>query len=242
MDPWRDIRLLCGEAWGWLREMRWKLAGAFLVVAVLTLCVIWPHDDAWLGRVVAVQQIAGWDAEVLTASARWLSRWGDFPTGIAVLIFVSYAIGWVTRRPVWRLVALAVLLSCSTAGLAVNCFRPTLGRARPSTDLPDRFYGPHADSQYHAFPSGHSATAFATAGAVSLLMPPLAVPAIVTASGIVWSRLYLRRHRPSDVFVGSFVGLVAGLAFGMAGRRLLQNSSRSGEGIADSSSRKASFE
>ncbi len=60
----------------------------------------------------------------------------------------------------------------------------------------------------HSFPSAHTSAAFAVAGVVYLTAAPIfAIPAIVLASLIGFSRVYLFVHYPSDVIAGVFMGV-----------------------------------
>ena len=63
-----------------------------------------------------------------------------------------------------------------------------------------------------SFPSGHSASAFAFATAVTCELPaagPLVLPLAVL---VAYSRAYLGVHYPSDVLFGAAIGATAGLA------------------------------
>lgn len=60
------------------------------------------------------------------------------------------------------------------------------------------------------FPSMHTATAFAIAGALSLTCRwTLALPAFLFAALIAWSRICLGLHFPSDVGAGILAGLAS---------------------------------
>ena len=61
-----------------------------------------------------------------------------------------------------------------------------------------------------AFPSSHSANAFAVAFVIARRWRRAAVPAFAFAALVAWSRMYLDRHWLSDVVVG------AALALGLA--------------------------
>jgi undecaprenyl-diphosphatase len=67
-----------------------------------------------------------------------------------------------------------------------------------------------------SFPSGHAATSFAAAAALSVLVPRLRVPALVLAALVAISRVYLGVHFWVDVLAGAFLGAAigAGLALG----------------------------
>ena len=158
------------------------------------------------------------DTRALRDIARAISFWGDFPTGSLIVSVALWSLGTLARRPRWRAASLAALLASAVAGVTANCLRLTLGRPRPNTELPDGLYGPRPDYRYHAFPSGHSATAMGSAAALAIALPPTAAPAIGGAIAVGWSRLYLKQHHPSDVIAGFTLGAAAGVALGLAAR------------------------
>ncbi len=57
-----------------------------------------------------------------------------------------------------------------------------------------------------SFPSGHAASAFAFAYAVSRETPRLAVPIGLLAGAVAHSRVHTGVHYPSDVVIGSILG------------------------------------
>jgi membrane-associated phospholipid phosphatase len=71
-----------------------------------------------------------------------------------------------------------------------------------------------------SFPSGHSASAFAFAAAVSRERPWLALAAGFAAAAVAYSRVHTGVHYPGDTVVGSLIGASAGLAVaGLLDRR-----------------------
>ena len=95
------------------------------------------------------------------------------------------------------------------------------GRARPdreSAGVPEQRHVPMPSSA--SFPSGHSASGFAFAGAVAGSMPGIAVPLRGLAAAVAYSRVHTGVHFPGDVVVGSLVGAVIGEATSLAGRAL----------------------
>jgi len=94
----------------------------------------------------------------------------------------------------------------------------TVGRPRPDTNLPDHFYGftNALQGTYQSFPSGHAATTFGTAAALLVCDFPLGLLATAGAFAVIWARLELYRHYPSDIIVGAAIGIFFGLmvAFG----------------------------
>jgi len=64
-----------------------------------------------------------------------------------------------------------------------------------------------------SFPSGHATTAFYVASFYSSLHPEYKVPLYLWATGVSISRVYLRRHWPSDIIVGAIIGYAGGKLF-----------------------------
>ena len=71
-----------------------------------------------------------------------------------------------------------------------------------------------------SFPSGHSASGFAFAGAVAGSLPGIAVPLRGLAAAVAYSRVHTGVHFPGDVIVGSLVGATIGEATSLVGRAL----------------------
>ncbi len=195
-----------------------RLAAALaLLAAVLAGLIIAPHDVAWLRAV----HVWHGDGETTARDLAWyLGTFGDYPTYNVPFALLIWLYGVRTRRGHWRRVAIVCLLGATFAGLFDDCFRLTLGRARPDTDPAGHFYGPsHAFSGgFQSFPSGHAASTFGAAAALLLVDVPLGVLATCIAAGVVWARMELDRHFPSDVAVGAIVGLYFGLLVGFAAR------------------------
>ena len=142
---------------------------------------------------------------VRTAIARGLTRAGDASSwtvvGLACLASRT-ALG----------VHLGLRVAAATAGATIlsQTLKRSLGRARPDVSIagfeplaanPDRF----------SFPSGHTAAAFAVAVAFAGEPGCLGPLALLLATGIGLSRVYLGAHYPLDVAAGGILGVFAGL-------------------------------
>lgn len=100
------------------------------------------------------------------------------------------------------------LLAIGTTSAAVNLgIKPLAHRPRPARAEPapfgDRYVAMPTST---SFPSGHAASAFAFAYAVSRKTPRLAVPIGLLAGAVATSRVHTGVHYPSDVVVGSLLG------------------------------------
>jgi undecaprenyl-diphosphatase len=80
----------------------------------------------------------------------------------------------------------------------------------------------------HSFPSGHTATAFAGATALSYFFPRWTAAFFVLAAAIGYSRLYVGVHFPLDVLGGAVIGVVTSLLLLAAARRRSAAMRRSG--------------
>lgn len=106
----------------------------------------------------------------------------------------------------------------------VSVVKFVAGRARPLVNVEDptswRLGRGLRDGEYRSFPSGHAATAFAVATAVTSELGAgkpgtrwaVGVPLYAAAAGAGWSRMYENRHWASDVVAGAAIGTVSGLA------------------------------
>ena len=195
----------------WLWNHRFTFVLSLLGFGLLAFFTV-PHDKAWVSATRASLP----DGREFAKS---VSFWGDFPFIGLIPGLGLFLIG--TRRSRLKLArfGLALLLASSTAGLTTNLLRNSLGRPRPMANLPDGLYGPSIKYKFHGSPSGHAGAAFGAATFVAVALPPLAIPALGTATAIGWSRVYLRAHHPTDVAFGAFFGLWAGTGFGLLYRR-----------------------
>ena len=101
------------------------------------------------------------------------------------------------------------------------------GRARPDREtvgVPVQRWVPMPSST--SFPSGHSASGFAFAGAVAGSMPGVAIPLRGLAAAVAYSRVHTGVHYPGDVVVGSLVGATIGEATSLVGRSLRRRRER----------------
>ena len=137
----------------------------------------------------------------LTTAANYARLWLVTAAGVATFG------GERGRRAACRGVAAIALASAVANGPA----KLLVSRRRPSTDSrPALIRMPSSSS----FPSGHSASAFAFATAVSRELPCLAPVIVPLAGAVAYSRVRTGVHYPSDVAAGSAIGVACGLLAG----------------------------
>ncbi|MCE0522879.1 MAG: phosphatase PAP2 family protein [Methylacidiphilales bacterium] len=190
--------------------------GLFAVALALG-ALIWPHDRQLL------ETVHWWcrGQQGLARNIAWyLGIWGDYPTYNVPLALTIWLYGAVTKSSVWRRIAMICFLGASLAGLFDDFFRLTLGRPRPDAHIHDGFYGITYSFQsgFESFPSGHAAAVFGAATALIVTELPLGLLTSAFAIGVVWARMELDRHYPSDVVVGSIIGVYFGLMVGFGAK------------------------
>lgn len=106
-------------------------------------------------------------------------------------------------------------IECAAASIldagAAYVIKHAVNRERPYERYPDIIAKSSENSS--SFPSGHTASAFATATSISLEYPKwyVIVPSYLWAGSVAYSRMHLGMHYPSDVLGGMILG--AGSAY-----------------------------
>lgn len=127
----------------------------------------------------------------------------------AIWLFMT-GIGLIRRRH--RAAAWRVLLTIALSYLIVDgVLKPLVARPRPSIEAtdPPRHLPPLPRTS--SFPSGHAASTFGAAVAVSRMWPQGRVAWWTIAVLIGYSRLYLAHHYPFDVLGGALLGILLAL-------------------------------
>ncbi len=140
-------------------------------------------------------------SEFLDAVCRFLSI--SFEGGI--FWFVVAAVLLIFRKTrtagVMVIVSMGIVLLMGEFGLK-NIFC----RVRPCNIDTDVLLAIHRPSSY-SFPSGHTGSSFAAAGAIFAYNKKLGIPALCVALIVGLSRMYLFVHYPTDVLAGMVLGL-----------------------------------
>jgi undecaprenyl-diphosphatase len=141
-----------------------------------------------------------------TAVARALTRIGDASSWtVTGLAFIA------TGTTLGRHLGLRLGAATLGATLVSQALKRSLTRARPDASI-DGFEALALNPDKFSFPSGHTAAAFAVAVAWAGEPFNLGPLALLLATGIGLSRVYLGAHYPLDVAAGGALGVSAGLA------------------------------
>jgi membrane-associated phospholipid phosphatase len=120
---------------------------------------------------------------------------GDSRTMLGVsLLLMAY--GGDENRETGRLLTSTFI----STGVIVWGMKEIIGRKRPLDDVVGN----------PAFPSGHTAYAFAGATLLGARYPKLRIPLYIGAGLVGFTRIYLGRHYLSDVIAGAAVGTITG--------------------------------
>lgn len=124
-----------------------------------------------------------------------LTHLGSTMGSIAAALLPSLSPGWPAHATIRALAALTL------SHLAVQVVKRTVNRARPlgtpSIRCPDRF----------SLPSGHATAISAVAFSHSVAVPAAALPLMVLAGLVGWSRVVLGVHYPGDVLAGQLISI-----------------------------------
>ena len=151
---------------------------------------------------------------VTTLRAPWLDPLmiGITRIGLGGAVFVAIGIGVTLTRRGWTVMALwRLLLAVLLAQvIATDILKPLVPRDRPVAAHASIAVVGGPASADSSMPSGHSATAVAGALALSMLWRRGRVLAWALAVLVMFSRVYMGVHYPSDVVAGAMVGWACG--------------------------------
>jgi len=113
------------------------------------------------------------------------------------------------RRTAWMTIAATL----TAQGVVNILLKPAFRRKRPFARRGLRSRLLIKPPREHSWPSGHSASSAAAFTTLAAAYPDRAVPLLVLAAAISYSRVYVGVHYPFDVAAGTAVGTVVGAAY-----------------------------
>jgi len=163
-----------------------------------------------------IEQLSRVDAFALdlSSSVRWAPLTALFVLASAwwlkSILFLSIgAVCDLRRRRLLPVALLSGAVAFGMTSLLVLLIKNGVDRARPAVADPT-FEALVTTPSSPSFPSGHAATAFATATAVGMFCPRLRLPLLVAAALVALSRVYLGVHYWADIAVGATLGAAIG--------------------------------
>ena len=153
--------------------------------------------------------------EVLTPIFTFITHLGDkglFWIILSLLLLIKKS----TRKT-----GFLSLLSLLVTFLIVNvCMKNGFARIRPYETLTDLLLLIEKQSDF-SFPSGHSASSFASAIVLFKRLPKrYGIPILILAILIAFSRLYMGVHYPTDILAGILIGSIVALLIIFVNKRL----------------------
>lgn len=106
-------------------------------------------------------------------------------------------------RPTGAMVLCAMLMGLLLGEIGL---KNIVCRPRPFVTFPELPMNIPAPSGF-SFPSGHTSSSFAAASVIAIRHKKFAIPALLLAALIAFSRLYNCVHYPTDVICGALFGL-----------------------------------
>ena len=141
------------------------------------------------------------------AGDRYVGILSDLGEGLG-WVAAGVAFGWLGGRHGRRAGLATAVASLGTTYLVQRWIKPVFRRKRPWMERDVAVVGIRTTDP--SFPSGHTASSFAAATAVTAYYPKAAPLAFALAAGVGASRVHLGHHFPSDVAAGALLGVVTG--------------------------------
>jgi membrane-associated phospholipid phosphatase len=181
---------------------RWWFVAALIVVLIMVAAF---YCDA---------AVSSWIAQHQTRSGvnlmRAVTKLGDWPAHVAIGL-AGAAIAAALGRREWLVIFAAMVVACALAGSVNRAIKATAGRSRPSVKVDAGWNGPSVSSNYHSFPSGHTAASSAFFATLLFARRRIGLALLPIPLLIASSRVYLNAHYLSDVVFAAVLGTACAL-------------------------------
>jgi undecaprenyl-diphosphatase len=138
---------------------------------------------------------------------RYVAMLSDLGEGLG-WVAASVAMAWLGGPKGRRAAVAATVAALGTTYTVQRLIKPVFSRKRPFVGREIEVVGIRGTDP--SFPSGHTASSFAAATAISAFYPPAAPLVFGFATIVGISRVHLGHHFPSDVAAGGILGVAAG--------------------------------
>ena len=135
--------------------------------------------------------------------------------GDGIFIIILAVLLWFLKK---KYLALMIVGGYLISGIPVQVIKSFIESPRPAIFLKSINYSHFVEGvtlhNYNSFPSGHTASAFALAVILSTYFKNnlSSLLFLLLATAVGYSRIYLSQHFMVDVFVGSLIGVLSGIA------------------------------
>ena len=157
---------------------------------------------------------------VLDQIEKVITKFGD---GGIFWILLTVAIIFLVKD---KRVGITCALALASEAVIVLLLKNTVRRSRPIWLDPTVHMLVRIPKDY-SFPSGHSAASFSVAVSIFLYNKKWGTAAIILAILIALSRMYLFVHFPTDVIVGTLIGVTMALLMGYLVKKKSSGTERS---------------
>ena len=139
----------------------------------------------------------------------WITELGISTWYLVASLFLFVFFRFYQKKRINANRSLFVFAAVALSGIAAIVVKLTVARYRPKIFFEKGLYGFdffNGGYEFNSFPSGHAATIFSLATAMSLFWPRYRAYFFVVAFAVALSRIVLTSHFVSDVIAGAFIG------------------------------------
>jgi membrane-associated phospholipid phosphatase len=172
-----------------------------IVIAAIAITVAFHFDDTVRDFMARHQN------PEMREFMRNVSFFGDWPTHVVIGLLL-FGLAWRRNSKRWMRVFLSMILAMALAGVVGTVIKRAVPRARPSVKSELRWGGPHFNTKYHAFPSGHVGASTAFFGVLIFARRRVGLACLSIPILIAVSRMYLGAHYLSDVVCAAVLGIL----------------------------------